>query len=307
MVTALSKSAPESTYTWQIPSAWPRTGTSVLAMTYFTNSLDPRGMMRSMYSDSFSICAVCSLVVSSATTSSGTFAFRSPSLIAATMAVHVRTASLPHLSSTPLPDFTASEAIWRAASGRASKMMPSTPSGTVTRRSTSPSESSRLISVAPMGSGRRATSRTPVTVVSSLDPLKTRRACSAGATPADGSLAALMSSSLAASMAPRCFVTASAIARSAALRCSRDSVASSRAALRAAAAVERTSLALSAAHRSCRPPTARKGVATPRAAGRMCDTPRKVRAAAAAHTRLITTRFIAPFARPVFPTIKYRN
>lgn len=55
-----------------------------------------------------------------------------PSLMASTMALQLFTASRPHLRRTPLPDLMERPAIWTAASGRASKMIPRTPRGTVT-------------------------------------------------------------------------------------------------------------------------------------------------------------------------------
>eukprot|EP00755_Sulcionema_specki_P003676 Sspe_Gene.3802::Locus_1264_Transcript_1_1_Confidence_1.000_Length_1558::g.3802::m.3802 len=103
---------------------------SVLAMTYFTNSFDPRGMIRSTYSFMSIMALVSSRVVKSSTTSGGTPTSCRPSRMLLTICWQVRTASLPHLSSTPFPDLMAREAICTAASGRASKMMPSTPSGT---------------------------------------------------------------------------------------------------------------------------------------------------------------------------------
>ena len=48
-----------STYVWQMPSAWPRTAMSVLFMTYCTNSFDPRGIMRSMYSYTYIYIFIC--------------------------------------------------------------------------------------------------------------------------------------------------------------------------------------------------------------------------------------------------------
>ena len=54
------------------------------------------------------------------------------------MAAQLPLASRPPLSRAPLPERIAREAICITASGRASKITPSTPSGTVTRSSTSP-------------------------------------------------------------------------------------------------------------------------------------------------------------------------
>eukprot|EP00754_Rhynchopus_humris_P010564 Rhum_TRINITY_DN14163_c26_g1::Rhum_TRINITY_DN14163_c26_g1_i1::g.69531::m.69531 len=196
---AFVRSAEASTYTWQMPSACPSTGIVVLRCTCCTNSFDPRGMIRSMCSAHVSISAVCSRLLSSTTDSSGTCVASRPSRIAPTISVHVRTASRPHFSSTPLPDLTASDAICTAASGRASKMMPRTPSGTATLFSTSPSASCRCTCTAPMGSGRRCRSRTPATAASNLASAKPRRPTIARARPA--SFAAATSAALASSMA----------------------------------------------------------------------------------------------------------
>mmetsp|Transcript_41381 Transcript_41381/g.110737 ORF Transcript_41381/g.110737 Transcript_41381/m.110737 type:complete len:323 (-) Transcript_41381:291-1259(-) len=176
MSSALPWSALASMKTWHTPSAWPSTGMSVLRITCCTKSLDPRGMMRSTYCFILSSSAVSSRDVSSATTSGDARDPRSPSLTASTMTRQVCTASLPHLSNTPLPDLIPSDAICTAASGRASKMIPRTPSGTVTRRKTSPLSSSLLIWTWPIGSARLFRFRTPWIASRNLDPPNLRRA-----------------------------------------------------------------------------------------------------------------------------------
>jgi hypothetical protein len=42
--TALASSAVASTYTWQMPSAWPMTGMRVAALIDLTSALEPRGI-----------------------------------------------------------------------------------------------------------------------------------------------------------------------------------------------------------------------------------------------------------------------
>mmetsp|Transcript_50907 Transcript_50907/g.106357 ORF Transcript_50907/g.106357 Transcript_50907/m.106357 type:complete len:247 (-) Transcript_50907:395-1135(-) len=87
--TACPRSALLSTKMWQMPSACPSTGMSVLRITYCTKSLEPRGMIRSTYCFILSSSAVSSRDVSSATMSGDARDPDRPSLMASTITRHV--------------------------------------------------------------------------------------------------------------------------------------------------------------------------------------------------------------------------
>ena len=130
--TALSRSALASTYTWQIPSAWPMTGILVLCMMYCTNSLLPRGMMRSIRFSSPRRARTSSRPDRSVIHPSGRIPCVAWHIISARVWL-VTVASRPPLSRAALPDLRHREAICTRASGRDSKITPITPMGTVTR------------------------------------------------------------------------------------------------------------------------------------------------------------------------------
>ena len=126
------------------------------------------------------------------------------------MAVQLRLASRPPLSRAPLPERMASEAICITASGRASKITPTTPSGTLRRSSTSPSSSSVWSWRRPSGSSRAATWRTPSMAPSSLAASSLRRATRGAARPS--AAAASRSARFAARISSRSASRASAMA-----------------------------------------------------------------------------------------------
>ena len=95
-------------------------------------------MIRSTRPSSFSSPRLSSRLVSSSRASGATSLAASPWRRAVRMAAQLPLASRPPLSRAPLPERIAREAICITASGRASKITPSTPRGTVTRSSTKP-------------------------------------------------------------------------------------------------------------------------------------------------------------------------
>ena len=135
---------------------------------------------------------------------------------AAMIAPQLRLASRPPFKMAPLPERIAREAIWIAASGRASKITPTTPRGTVSRSSTRPWSSSVCSCRRPRGSSRAATWRTPAIAASSLAPSNFSRAIRAGANPSEA--AASISAWLAARIKWRSLSKAEAIASTAARR-----------------------------------------------------------------------------------------
>ena len=153
-------------------------------------------------------------------------------------------ASDPPLSSTALPDFRHSAAIWTSASGRDSKMTPTTPMGTVTRNNSRPWSSSVARCVCQSGSGWPATERTMSRAVSNL-PLRRSRRATRGSliSPLAASVvAASQSRVLAAMMSSRSDTIAAAIASNAASRTDGSVAASFRAASRAPSARLRRTL-----------------------------------------------------------------
>ena len=92
-------------------------------------------------------------------------------------------ASRPPLSSTALPERSASEAICTSASGRDSKTTARTPSGQLSCVRTSPSSSLRRASTVPSGSARAASCRAPSASVSSFEASSFSRFTSGEARP----------------------------------------------------------------------------------------------------------------------------
>jgi hypothetical protein len=95
-------------------------------------------MIRSTSPSSLSRPRLSSRLVSSSRACGATAELANPACRASTIAAQLQLASLPPLSRVPLPERIAREAICITASGRASKITPTTPRGTVTRSSTRP-------------------------------------------------------------------------------------------------------------------------------------------------------------------------
>mmetsp|Transcript_25599 Transcript_25599/g.31915 ORF Transcript_25599/g.31915 Transcript_25599/m.31915 type:complete len:223 (-) Transcript_25599:320-988(-) len=138
-----------------MPSAWPSTGIRVQDLMCLTRELDPRGMHKSIKSSNFKSSATCARPSTKPITPAGTF----PPDDSTTASVMIRcstrfefSASLPPFSNRPLPLRNAKEAIWGKLSGRDSKMMSSTPMGTVCCCSSRPSDTSSFDSTLPTGS-----------------------------------------------------------------------------------------------------------------------------------------------------------
>ena len=113
-----------------------------------------------------------------------------------------------------MPDFRHSAAASTVTLGRASKMMATTPRGTRRRPMMRPLGRVSILSTFPMGSGRAATCRTASTMPEIRSSVRVSRSSMAGRIPA--SLAAAMSSPLAASHSADRFVKVSAMASRAA-------------------------------------------------------------------------------------------
>ena len=167
-----------------------------------------------------------------------------------TSTVAVRSTSLPGFRMTALPLLSASAAICVTASGRASKIAASTPSGTLIFCRYSPcsalvvpaaslSSSSTASSVRPSGSGNNATARTCSTISRNLAAFSINRAIVAGASRSAAlrNSAARTSSALAASNSALAASRATAMASNAALRVASSSDASRRDASFAACAI----------------------------------------------------------------------
>ena len=146
-------------------------------------------------------------------------------------------ASRPPLRSTALPLLRARALICTSASGRDSKITPSTPRGQDSRVSSRPASSSRRRSTRPRGSGRAATARTPAAISCSLAGLRRRRWKAAGLMVP---CAAARSRALAARMASASARRPAASASSTRLRVAPELTARVWAAARAATACPRT-------------------------------------------------------------------
>mmetsp|Transcript_6822 Transcript_6822/g.19669 ORF Transcript_6822/g.19669 Transcript_6822/m.19669 type:complete len:257 (-) Transcript_6822:1478-2248(-) len=199
---AMSRLASLSTYTWQMPSAWPSTGILVLFWMCDTRELEPRGMTRSMTSLWDSRSATPSRLVTRLMRSrptSGATSSMASTMIRCRISL-LRVASLPPFSSSPFPDRMARLAICGSASGRASKMISTTPMGLDTFSNTSPSAISILLIWRPMGSSWAAMARMPAARACSLAGLSLRRCMRVLSilveeAATSSSLAAMMSSS----------------------------------------------------------------------------------------------------------------
>ena len=149
------------------------------------------------------------------------------------MAVLERMASLPPRSMQALPLFKHSAAASEVTLGRASKMMPMTPSGTVIFSISSPQASVEPDSTRPTGSASAATSRTPSAMPLTRASERESRSSMEGDMPF--ARAASTSSRLARSMSSACASSAAAMAMSAAFFCAVEAFASAKAASLAAA------------------------------------------------------------------------
>ena len=224
-----------------MPSAWPSTGIRVLSWMKRTSSLEPRGMIRSTRPSSLSRARLSWREVSRARASADTGERARPACRAERIAAQLRLASLPPLSRAPLPERIAREAICITASGLASKITPSTPRGTLSRSSTSPSASSVWSWRRPIGSARAATWRTPSMAAASLRSSSFRRATRAGARPAlaAASRSAWLAATIVAASASRASAMAStAVCRSPSASCPRAMAARRTAAARCSSSGE---------------------------------------------------------------------
>ena len=178
-------------------------------------------MMRSMYSSMASIAPTSSRVVSRPAQPSGTPAASLACFITSKSARLERIASRPPLRSTALPLLRHRPAICTSASGRDSKITPTTPIGQLTRERISPSASSVRSCSCPMGSSICASARRPAHTSSSL-PWSNFSRFSAGA-ERPSAFAASRSCAFAAKIASLPSCSASATARSAPSRtCAED-------------------------------------------------------------------------------------
>mmetsp|Transcript_33242 Transcript_33242/g.106046 ORF Transcript_33242/g.106046 Transcript_33242/m.106046 type:complete len:452 (-) Transcript_33242:397-1752(-) len=181
-LSALAGSAFSSTYMWHTPSACPSVGMRVDAMMCCTMALLPRGITRSI--------APCSLSSAPIWARDSTNPSREPltrpcvarSTVEARIecrTAFVREASLPPLSSNPLPEAMARAATCGTTSGLDSKMTSTTPIGTVSCLSTSPGASSTCRLVRHRGSGWEAMARSPAVTPRSFCKGSSRRAAEA--------------------------------------------------------------------------------------------------------------------------------
>mmetsp|Transcript_8967 Transcript_8967/g.26071 ORF Transcript_8967/g.26071 Transcript_8967/m.26071 type:complete len:370 (-) Transcript_8967:583-1692(-) len=208
---ALDMSASVSTKTWQMPSAWPRTGMELDCITCWTSSAPPRGITRSM-----SLCSLSSPDTSVRDSRRLTMALSTaPCVCSATASVMIScslrlvcSASRPPLRRRPLPVTMDKADTWGSTSGRLSKMMSSTPMATVSCASSRPSASLVRASTRPRGFGLLASARMPSTTVCSFLGGRLRRAargpaiCAAAAFFTSVSLARMISSARARSASP---------------------------------------------------------------------------------------------------------
>ena len=117
--------------------------------------------MRSIHSCWRSISCTSSRECKRAHQPSGRPHCRAAPIIRSASASLVRAASRPPLRSTAFPLLRHSEAICTSASGRLSKMTPTTPMGQLTRYRFKPGDSSLAYCTFPSGSGSRARDRSP--------------------------------------------------------------------------------------------------------------------------------------------------
>mmetsp|Transcript_37522 Transcript_37522/g.83523 ORF Transcript_37522/g.83523 Transcript_37522/m.83523 type:complete len:300 (-) Transcript_37522:394-1293(-) len=223
---------------WQMPSAWPSTGILVLRWMWLTRELLPLGMTRSMTSSRASRSLISSRVWIR-WIRSGPRGPTASTMILCSAALECA-ASLPPLSSSPLPERRARDAIWGRASGLASKIMSSTPMGAVTLSRIRPSATSVRVSSLPMGSSWAAMARMPSARIWILAGLSTRR-CSRESVMLPS--ASLMSLAFSARMRSWLAVRASATRCSMATRSEVGRACREREAARARCAMSRAELA----------------------------------------------------------------
>ena len=185
----------------------------VLSWIKRTSALEPRGMIKSTSPSSLSNARLSSRDVSNSRACGETAEAAKPERRADRIAVQLRLASRPPLRMAPLPERIAKDAICITASGRASKITPRTPRGTLNRSSTKPESNSRCIWRTPTGSGSSATWRTPSIAPANFLASNFNRATRAGAKPS--AAAASKSAALAATIWLASASRASAIAKTA--------------------------------------------------------------------------------------------
>src|SRR5262249_28920884 len=119
-----------STYTWQIPSPCPSTGTLLFSKMYSTNCWLPLGTINSTSRFNVSSSITSARDCSSVTASLGAFgSSANASCQSATSTSFVFAASAPPFSSTAFPDFKASAETCGTTSGRDSNTTATTPNG----------------------------------------------------------------------------------------------------------------------------------------------------------------------------------
>mmetsp|Transcript_20977 Transcript_20977/g.64988 ORF Transcript_20977/g.64988 Transcript_20977/m.64988 type:complete len:319 (-) Transcript_20977:703-1659(-) len=210
----------------------------VFELMWLTSAFEPRGMTRSITSSSASSSVMVSRLVTSPMTA-GSTSGASADITARCMALLDRMASLPPLSSRPLPERSASAAICGSASGRLSKMIMSTPSELVRCSSTSPSASSVRASRRSSGSSESAMERMPDASCCSLPGFIWRRLSRWSSTPFW--MASCRSRAFSSRISVSRASSASATRRSSAARRSLLSACRAREAARAASAMTRAS------------------------------------------------------------------
>ena len=130
------------------------TGIFVFSMIYRTNALEPRGISRSTQSSHSRRASISLWAEACSRLPSGIPAETAASRISSNRTLFVDAVSFPPFRTAQLPLLMHRQLICTSASGLASKMIPITPIGTLTRSSTSPSSSSRFRVILPHGSCR---------------------------------------------------------------------------------------------------------------------------------------------------------
>mmetsp|Transcript_21512 Transcript_21512/g.66726 ORF Transcript_21512/g.66726 Transcript_21512/m.66726 type:complete len:314 (-) Transcript_21512:875-1816(-) len=186
-----------------------------------TSAFDPRGITRSISLSSASSAPISAREVTSPITPLFTrpeVAFSTASTITLCSIAFDFSASRPPFSNKPLPLRSASAAICGSESGRDSKITMSTPIGTDSFVSSTPSDSSMRDSTLPIGSSCSASERMPATSVSIFADVSCRRFISGPASCFMRSRS--RSAALAARISARCLSSPSATACSTCVRSS---------------------------------------------------------------------------------------
>mmetsp|Transcript_4413 Transcript_4413/g.13922 ORF Transcript_4413/g.13922 Transcript_4413/m.13922 type:complete len:354 (+) Transcript_4413:775-1836(+) len=239
MKAAFAGSASASTKTWQMPSAWPRTGTRVARWIFLTSWPLPRGTTRSMRDEASGDSSKDHRASRSSKSVTAAAATRPcDALTTAAWTISARQAfdlfaSLPPFKSKAQPARRARAAICKSASGRASKTTQMTPRAVDRFSKMRPSANSRRCKMASTGSVDAASARRPSTTVASLEAVRPKRCRSAGAIFPATESAAATSNALASKIVAKFACTASATAVKIADRSAPSRACSTRCAARA--------------------------------------------------------------------------